>query len=958
MLLSIREQVLLQARAIPADIYRYTAVGALALAVLYLVGLDNRLSLHNLTELSGIVLMVLIFVITLNARDYLNNEYVLFIGISVIATAFTSLLHLLSYGGMNVSSESTETNVATQLWVATQYLQASAFVAAPFFIGKRIKVDMVLLAYAIATFLLLFSIFYWNAFPVSYIEGVGQTAFTRASGITVSLALLLSLLLLIWRRPAFEKKIFYLLCSSVATGIASAAFFVWYAGANDLSNLIGNSLGVVSFYFFYQAVATISFKDPYKQLLQSVKEKEEDLQEALEDSEMHESETASLSRSAQEALKHTEFKDSAEAIADACKKTIGAESCYAVLQGREDEQAEIVYCDSLLQKCVADVTQSAPMKSAMKKMCRTGKTVLDNDFFFTLENQGANPFRNRIVIQSALLVPILLNGLPAGFFAFVSKPGGFTEDDKRIASAFGHMASLALQNQRALSELKENEQKFRSVADSIRNALITFDSAGRVVYWNKSAKRIFGYDEKEVLGKPFVLGVENQAAGKDAPLAKESGPLEMRGLRKNGEEFPMEVSSSSWKFGRERFYTSIVRDISKQKESEHQVQEYADRMAEGKARDDALLLSIADGILVTDMSGKIIYINSALEKLCGMDAKEILHRDLDESIPFFDDRGQRVPKEKRPIYLALDPEVQKTLPISTATTFHLVNKKDRRKVPLSISAAPFVVDGEVMGAVVAWRDITHEREVDKAKNEFISFASHQLRTPLTSISLSIDMLLHHVNDLLTREQKKYLKIAFKGIKDMTDIIETLLNISRIQMGTLVINLEPVNLTKFSDKMLEDVGIALKEKEIRVKKLYEDIPDIEIDRRLMEIILENLISNAIKYSPDRGTLLIEIKKKGRDALIAVSDTGNGIPKDQQKKIFEKLFRVQTDDKVKGTGLGLYIAKAAVDQYHGRIWCESPSPRAFGASRDSAEQNGTTFYVTVPLAGMDTRHTTTP
>ncbi|MFA6177364.1 MAG: PAS domain S-box protein [Candidatus Paceibacterota bacterium] len=514
---------------------------------------------------------------------------------------------------------------------------------------------------------------------------------------------------------------------------------------------------------------------------------------------------------------------------------------------------------------------------------------------------------------------------------------------KKILSRIGRILTTIWQYIFALEyvrlhqlEITESEQKFRLIAESVNNAIIMFDDAGLVVYWNKSAKRIFGYDESEVLGKPFILGMDKNK--NDWNIEKNTS-VEMRGVRKNGKEFPLKVSYSSWKVGEKQFHTAIARDVGPYRATEQKLRDYAQKMEEGKAFDDALLLSIADGILVTDTFGKITYINKALEELCGVKSWELLYHDLDEKIPFFDELGRRVPKEKRPLYIALDADKKNNVSlVSTATTFHLINKKDKRMVPLSISSAPLVINGEIKGAVVVWRDITHEKEVDKAKSEFISFASHQLRTPLTTISLTTEMLMRSMVGNMSKENKKYLKNILKEVKGMTETIQTFLNISRIELDKFEIELEPVKLFGIIDEIAEEILPQIDKKKIRFKKQYnKNLPTMNLDRRIIRIILENFLSNAIKYSKIGGQIMLLAKETTNNIIIEVTDNGIGIPKKDQDKIFTKMFRARnvSEHANVSSGLGLYLVKNLAEQSGYKI------------SVKSKEDKGSTFSISLPL-----------
>ncbi|MDD5721324.1 MAG: PAS domain S-box protein [Candidatus Pacebacteria bacterium] len=485
-------------------------------------------------------------------------------------------------------------------------------------------------------------------------------------------------------------------------------------------------------------------------------------------------------------------------------------------------------------------------------------------------------------------------------------------------------------------EMSESEQKFRLIAESVNNAIITFDDAGLVVYWNKSAKRIFGYDEREVLGKSFILGKNEKENNWNV---EKNTSVEIIGVRKNGEEFPLKVSYSSWKIGVKIFHTAIARDVGRYRESEQKLRDYAQKMEEGKAFDDALLLSIADGILVTDTIGRITYINKALEGLCGMKSSELLHHDLDESIPFFDEFKRRVPRDKRPIYIALDAEKRKEFSsVAKSATFYLANKKSKRLIPLSISSAPLVIDGSVRGAIGVWRDITNEKEINKAKDEFLSLAAHQLRTPLTTISLTTEMLMKNVVGDINKENRKYLKSIFKEVKNMTEMVQTFLNISRIEMGKFEIKPKPVKLFEEIEEIAEAVLPQINHKKVRFKKKYDkNLPTLNLDRRVFRIILENLLSNAIKYSRLNGQITLLAKETSNNAIIQVTDNGIGIPKKDQDKIFTKMFRAKNVSEIKsnGSGLGLYLVKNLAEQ------------NGYKVSVKSKEGKGTTFSISLPL-----------
>ncbi|MFA5871437.1 MAG: HAMP domain-containing sensor histidine kinase [Parcubacteria group bacterium] len=238
----------------------------------------------------------------------------------------------------------------------------------------------------------------------------------------------------------------------------------------------------------------------------------------------------------------------------------------------------------------------------------------------------------------------------------------------------------------------------------------------------------------------------------------------------------------------------------------------------------------------------------------------------------------------------------------------------------------------------AERDIIRIKEIDKAKTEFVSLASHQLRTPLTSVSWYAEMLISGDAGFLNPKQKQYLDEIYIGNRRMIDLVDDLLNASRIDMGTLVAEPARLDLRGLLDSLINEFAPLISSKQIEIVKKYDaDIPPIFADVEHIRIVFQNLLSNAIKYTPEKGSVTVESQKKGLEIVIGISDTGYGIPKHQQAKIFTKLFRADNvrNKDTDGTGLGLYIARAIIKQSGGKIWF------------DSIENKGSTFFVSLPI-----------
>ncbi len=251
------------------------------------------------------------------------------------------------------------------------------------------------------------------------------------------------------------------------------------------------------------------------------------------------------------------------------------------------------------------------------------------------------------------------------------------------------------------------------------------------------------------------------------------------------------------------------------------------------------------------------------------------------------------------------------------------------------------INGKVAKIYSVNLDVTHEQEVDKTKTEFVSLASHQLRTPLTAIKWYAEMLADEKKSKLTNTQKQYLKQVTSGNERMIELVNDLLNVSRLDLGTFNVEPVPTDIVKLAQTIAEDLTPQIKLKHIKLIQKYDkDIPMVTTDPKLMRVVIENIMSNSVKYTPDKGQVELSVQKHKNNFVIRIKDSGMGIPKDQQDKIFTKLFRADnaTSSAAEGTGLGLYMVKGIVVNAGGKIWFES------------VENKGTTFFVEMPLKGM--------
>src|SRR3989338_642550 len=352
---------------------------------------------------------------------------------------------------------------------------------------------------------------------------------------------------------------------------------------------------------------------------------------------------------------------------------------------------------------------------------------------------------------------------------------------------------------------------------------------------------------------------------------------------------------------------------------------------------NAILSSMAEGLIAIDNERRIILMNQAAGILLRTAPPEATGQEIKQILAIYRD-NQPLAYQDLPIEKAI---AERDI-ISIGLLDNLsVKAKNGRLFPIAMTIAPLLTKGEISGAIILFRDITKDREIDQAKTEFVSLASHQLKTPLSAINWYSEMVLEEEVGPLNEKQKEYLKNLYDANRRMVELVNSLLNVSRIDLGAFAVEPSPTDFSAGADEVLTELKPQIDLKKLRLDKEYDkQVPSINADPKLLRIIFQNLLSNAVKYTAPNGVIGLALKKEGDNILIRVTDTGYGIPAADQGKIFTKLFRADNvrDKEAEGTGLGLYIVKAVVEAGGGRIWF------------DSLEGRGTSFFITLPLAGM--------
>jgi two-component system, OmpR family, phosphate regulon sensor histidine kinase PhoR len=368
-----------------------------------------------------------------------------------------------------------------------------------------------------------------------------------------------------------------------------------------------------------------------------------------------------------------------------------------------------------------------------------------------------------------------------------------------------------------------------------------------------------------------------------------------------------------------------------QLEARSRVQELAD-LAQHRATElETLLDTMADAVYVADAELRLVRFNSSFAQLVGLSGPEHegepLRQFMDRLLPENDATGEQ-PPEDLPMARALRGES------FTNHVLRIVAVGTGSERFLSVSGAP-IRDGtgRIVAAVNVARDITEMKEIDRLKDEFISVASHEMKTPLTVIRGYSQILEKRLEAGGARPGELDMAKRILGqTARLTSLTDRLLDVSRIQFGRLGLDKRSIDLSALVTEITERMRVSTEYHSINAS--VEPSIQAEVDVTRLEEVLANLVINAAKYSPEGTKIDVALERTNGDALISVRDRGYGIPMERQGQIFQRFYRAMTDDGKPGLGLGLYVSKGIVEAHGGEIWFESE------------EGKGSTFYVRLP------------
>jgi PAS domain S-box-containing protein len=340
--------------------------------------------------------------------------------------------------------------------------------------------------------------------------------------------------------------------------------------------------------------------------------------------------------------------------------------------------------------------------------------------------------------------------------------------------------------------------------------------------------------------------------------------------------------------------------------------------------------SATDGFLISTLEPKILYVNPAWEKMTGYTIREAIDKTAQTLVTI---------KQLDTVFPQIMSQVQQGLTYKSEDIICV--RKDGKEFPIELSVFPVLENMQTLFYVSLWQDITKRKEVEEMRSSFISIASHQLNTPLSGMKWFIDLLQQGKAGSLSPKQSEFVQnIADSNIR-MIALVRSLLNVSRIESGRIIVDPRPTDIKTMLNEVLTDIQMLTTKKQQTIKiDIDPSLPQILLDQRLIRHVYMNLLSNSRKYSPEKTEIDVVIKKQGNEMLSQVIDHGYGIPKEDQEKIFTKFFRAPNVVRMEadGSGLGMYLVKIVIESSGGKVWFESE------------ENKGTTVSFTLPLEGM--------
>ncbi|MBI4091390.1 PAS domain S-box protein, partial [candidate division WWE3 bacterium] len=348
-----------------------------------------------------------------------------------------------------------------------------------------------------------------------------------------------------------------------------------------------------------------------------------------------------------------------------------------------------------------------------------------------------------------------------------------------------------------------------------------------------------------------------------------------------------------------------------------------------------VLYNTFDGVFAVDRQGRVISFNKSIEDLTGYQESDVLGNIADDYIKLYDRDNNPVGIKNYFPFLKIvsDKSIYKTEGLI------LKGRKGKQHIVSLVSSVVSESGDSNVGCIVTIHDVTHERELESMKLDFVSIAAHELRTPLTAIRGYLSVLLDELSGKISNDHRVYLERSYLSANQLFVLVENLLNVSRIERGNVQLSKEVIEWSPFVEQVVQSFRPLANERKVKLSFLPMTSPSkVEVDPVMIGEVLANLLDNAIRYTDEGGGVLVFMELSDKFMITHIKDSGQGIPKESIPHLFTKFYRVSgvLGQGSKGTGLGLYISKEIVKLHGGEIWVES------------SVGQGSVFSFTVPKA----------
>ena len=596
-------------------------------------------------------------------------------------------------------------------------------------------------------------------------------------------------------------------------------------------------------------------------------------------------------------------------------------------------------------RSVTDVTRFASGIGLPGRVLASGKPEWIEDVTKDANFPRAK-LANEIGVRGAFAIPVLVGREVAAVLeVFSDQPAAPNQSLLDVVGQIGTQLGRVIERQRAEQQLRESEERFRAVAQSASDAIVSIDSCGSVVAWNRGAESMFGYTEDEMMGKSLksIMPEEYRERHTDALERIAFGgehrilgqTLELHGLRKDGDIFPVELSISTWTIGRGSFHTGIIRDITERKRAEQALRESEERYA-------LATQAATEGIYEWDVVTNTLYLSERAKEIFAFEAVD------DPTAKVW---NSRVHPDDFSLYqqARIDHFRGRTDHFECEYRFHDMGGQYIWILERGIAVRNEA--GRAIRMIGALSDITTRKSAEielrqakeqaeaatQTKSTFLANMSHELRTPLNAIIGFTRLVMRRCKDILPAKQFENLEKIRTSADHLLSLINDILDLSKIEAGRMDIRLSTVTVESLVDTCLRTVEPLIQNETLQlIKRVEPDLPAIVVDQEKLKQILMNFLSNAVKFT-EKGSIKVTASRQGNELVIVVTDTGIGIPEHALQRVFDE-FRQVDDSRTRqrgGTGLGLSISRHLARLMGGNVIVES----TVGV--------GSTFSVSIPL-----------